>query len=56
MPHPIFTLLMAALLSAALALPGNRPRRDRICVAVYTFLCCTAGTVAGSWAMYLIHG
>jgi len=56
MPHPAYTLLVALLLSAALALLGNRSLAERACVAVYVFLCCIAGTLAGSWAMYLIHG
>lgn len=56
MSHPAFTLLFALLLSAALALLGNRSPRERLSVAVYVFLCCAAGTVVGSWGMYLIHG
>ena len=56
MPHPVFTLLVAVLLSAVLALLGNRPLRERLCVAAYVFLCCAVATVAGGWGMYLIHG
>ena len=37
--HLAFTLLVAVLLSAALALLGNRPARERLCAATYTFLC-----------------
>ena len=56
MSHPAFTLLAAVLLAAATSLPGNRSLRERLCAGAYIFLCCVAGTVAGSWAMYLIHG
>lgn len=56
MPHPEFTLLLAVLLSAALALLGERAPRERVYVGIYTFLCCALATVAGSWGMYWIHG
>jgi hypothetical protein len=56
MPHIVFTLLVAVLLSAALALIGNRPLAERISAATYLFLCCVFSTVAGSWLMHLIHG
>jgi hypothetical protein len=56
MPHLEFTLLAAALLSAGMALLGNRSPRERLYVATYVFLCCAVATVAGSWGMYLIHG
>ena len=56
MPHFTFTLLVAVLLSAVMAWLGNRSLQERLCVAAYVFLCCAAGTVAGSWGMYLIHG
>jgi hypothetical protein len=56
MPHLEFTLLVAVLLSVAMALLGNRSLRERLCVATYIFLCCAAATLVGSWGMYLIHG
>jgi hypothetical protein len=56
MPHIIWTLLLAILVSAASALPGNRAHRERLCAAVYTFLSCTITVFAGGWLMYLIHG
>ncbi len=56
MSHLEFTLLVAVLLSAALALIGNRSPRERLHAATYFFLCCVAATVAGSWCMRLIHG
>ena len=56
MTHPMFTLLLAVVLSVVIALLGNRSLRERLYAATYLFLCCAAATVAGSWAMYLIHG
>jgi hypothetical protein len=56
MSHPAYTLLFALMLSTALALLGNRSPSERLSVAAYVFLCCAAGTVLGSWGMYLIHG
>ncbi|HMC57698.1 MAG TPA: hypothetical protein VKJ01_00770 [Candidatus Solibacter sp.] len=56
MPHLTFTLLVAVLLSAAMALLGNRSRLERLYVAIYLLLCCAVTTLVGSWAMYLIHG
>jgi hypothetical protein len=56
MPHLSFTLLVALLLSVCLALLGKRSLSERLYAATYTFLCCVAATVAGSWGMYLIHG
>lgn len=56
MPHLEFALLLATLLSVALALLGERTPKERVCVATYIFLCCAAATVAGSWSMYWIHG
>ena len=47
MPHLEFTLLMAVLLSVAMALLGNRTLRERLYVATYLFLCCALATVAG---------
>jgi hypothetical protein len=56
MSHLEFTLLVAVMLSAALALIGNRTPRERLYAATYFFLCCVAATVAGSWCMRIIHG
>jgi hypothetical protein len=55
MPHPAFTLLVAVLLSVALALLGDRPLGERLYAATYLFLCCAVTTLAGSWIMHLIH-
>jgi hypothetical protein len=54
--HLLWTLLLTVLLSAATAMTGDRPTRDRACAAAYTFLSCTFIVVAGSWVMYWIHG
>ena len=56
MSHLAYSLLLALMLSGALAALGKRSRRERLCVASYTFLCCTFATLAGSWGMYWIHG
>jgi hypothetical protein len=56
MSHPTWTLLLAVLLSAASALPGDRAARERLCAAAYTFLSCTFCVFAGGWLMYWIHG
>jgi hypothetical protein len=56
MSHLTFTLLMAALVSGAASLPGDRSPRDRFYVAAWVFLTCVATTVGGSWFMYLVHG
>ena len=55
MPHLEFTLLMAVMLSAALALVGKRTRAERVYAGVYRLLCCCAAVAAGSWGMWLIH-
>jgi hypothetical protein len=56
MPHLTFTLLVAVLLSVALSLLGRRSAHERVHAAIYIFLTCVSATVAGSWAMYLLHG
>ena len=56
MPHPIFTLLAAILVSVAMAAVENRAPRERVCVAARVFFCCTMTTLGGSWLMCLIHG
>jgi hypothetical protein len=56
MSHFTFTLLLALLLSAAMALLGKRSTQERLHAGAYLFLCCAVTTLAGSWVMYLIHG
>jgi hypothetical protein len=54
--HLAWTLLLTILVSAATAMTGHRPTRDRVCAAAYTFLSCTIIVFTGSWLMYWIHG
>ena len=54
--HLAWTLLLTILVSAATAMTGHRPTRDRVCAAAYTFLSCTIIDFTGSWLMYWIHG
>ncbi len=55
-PHPIFTLLAAILLSMAMAMEEDRSPRERLYVGARMFLCCAVTTLGGSWLMLLIHG
>ena len=54
-PHPLMVVLLALLVSGAVALLGKRHARGRMYHAGYLFVCCVASVVAGSWIMYLIH-
>jgi hypothetical protein len=56
MPHLPFTLLVAVLLSLAMALMGRRSLQERMYAATYVLLSCAVTTLLGSWVMYLIHG
>jgi hypothetical protein len=56
MSHLSYTLLMALLISGAVAVPGKRSARERAYVATYTFLACMASIFAGGWFMRLVHG
>ena len=56
MPHPMFTLLAAVLLSMALAMVENRSLRERLCVATRLLFCCAMTVLAGAWLMRLLHG
>jgi hypothetical protein len=56
MPHPLFTLLAAVLLSMAMAMVGELSPRERLCVAARLLSCCALTTLGGSWLMHLIHG
>ena len=56
MSHPMFTLLLAILISAALAMAGNRTSRERVHHAAWVFSAFIVTTIAGSWAMHFIHG
>jgi hypothetical protein len=56
MSHFTFTFVLALLLSAAMALLGNRSARERLHAAAYLLFCCGVATLAGGWVMFLIHG
>ena len=56
MPHLMFSLLAAVLISSAMASIGNRSLRERLYAATYLLLCCSVTTLVGGWVMYLIHG
>ena len=56
MPHPIFTLLAAVLLSLALAMLDDRSLRERLFVATRLLFLCAVTTLGGAWLMRLIHG
>jgi hypothetical protein len=56
MSHLNYTLLMALLISGAVAVPGDRSGRERVYAAAYVFLACLASVFAGGWFMRLVHG
>lgn len=56
MSHLSYTLLMALLISGALAVPGDRSASERVYAATYTFLACIVSIFAGGWFMRLVHG
>lgn len=55
MSHFTFTLLFAALLAGAEALPREGNARERLHRAGYIFACCVATVFAAGWIMFLIH-
>ena len=56
MPHTMFTLLTAGLVSAALAMAEDRTPVQRVWAAVRVFAGCAIAIVGGGWIMRLIHG
>ena len=52
----MFTLSLAILISAALAMAGNRTNGERVYHAIRVFSAFIVTTMAASWAMHLIHG
>jgi len=56
MPHLLYTLLAAILLSVAMSMLDARPLRERLYVAIRTLFCCAIAVVGGGWIMHLIHG
>lgn len=55
MPHPVFTLLCAVLLSLAMAAVERRTPRERLIAGVRFFVCCLVTVFAGGWLMHWIH-
>ena len=55
-PHLIFAALVAMIVSVIVALLGKRTRRERLLHSGWFFVCSIASVIAGSWAMFLIHG
>jgi hypothetical protein len=56
MSHPELTLLCAMGMAAVAAVPGKRPLRARSVYSGYLAAMGVASVIAGSWAMYWIHG
>jgi hypothetical protein len=54
-PHPEFTVLLAALLATILGLTGDRSARERLYYGSYVFLAAMVTVIAGSWAMRVIE-
>ncbi len=55
MPHPEFTVLLAALLATILGLTGDRSARERLNYGLYVFLAAMVTVIGGSWAMRVIE-
>lgn len=55
MSHLPLSLLLAALVAGAAAVPGTRHGRERVYVAVYVFVSCIVSTFAVGWLMHVIH-
>ena len=56
MPHPLYTLLAATFVAAAMSMGENRLPHQRLYAAARTFVFCLAGVIGGGWLMYFIHG
>jgi hypothetical protein len=54
--HLAYTLLLALLIAAAMALGGDRGGRTRVYLGVYWFCSAMAAVVAGAWIMHWVHG
>lgn len=54
MPHPLYTLLAALFVAAAMSMGEDRSPRDRLSAAGRTFFGCIASVVAGGWLMHFI--
>lgn len=55
MLHLTWTVLFAALISAAEALLGKRSAKERFGRGGYLFACSIGAVFAGAWLMFLIH-
>jgi hypothetical protein len=55
-PHLLFAAVLALIFSASVGLFGKRTIRERLLHSAWFFMCSLATLIAGSWAMYLIHG
>jgi hypothetical protein len=53
--HLGFTLLLALLLSAMLAVTGAGTARERVYHAAYVFSTSTAAVITGAWLMFLVE-
>jgi hypothetical protein len=56
MTHLPYTLLLALLIAAAMALVGDRRGRERLYLGIYWFCSAMASVVAGAWIMHWVHG
>lgn len=55
MPHPEFTVLLAALLATIISTTGDRTSRERLYHGSYVFVSAMVTVIAGSWIMRLIE-
>jgi hypothetical protein len=56
MSHPMFTLLAAALVAAAMGAAEPRQPREQLYVAARFIFYCLLSVAGGGWLMRLIHG
>jgi len=55
-PHLLFAAVLALIVAGLMALLGQRTIPERLLHSAWFFGCSLATVIAGSWAMYLIHG
>jgi hypothetical protein len=55
MSHFVVTFLLAILLSAIIALTGDRGPRQGLYHAIYMFSLAIAAVIAGGWIMFFIE-
>ena len=56
MNHLAYTALFGVLIAAAIALEGERSKRERLYAGIYWFCSAMAFVTAGGWIMHWIHG